>query len=173
MALISRKKAILKALSEYLETEITPANGYINDLTDKAYRGRTQFGNEAVVPFLAVLEAPRPIDPDAAGSARVKRKSKWPILVQGFAADDRRHPADPAYDLAADVERAMAKLIEHDDQGRPKYPQFYGLPPFNVGIEVQETIVRPPQADISDTAFFYLPVIIDVVTDLSDPYIVI
>lgn len=174
MALISRKKAIMRWLADYLAGEVAVANDYLHDLTDgtvkKVYRGRTQFGEEVTPPFLSILEAPRPIDPNTAGVNKVKRQSRWPLLLQGFATDDRLNPTDPAYDFAADVERAMAKLFETDDQGRPKYPDVYHMGEWNVEVIVQEAIVRAPDPDISDTAFFYLPVMLDVVTDLRTPY---
>lgn len=174
MALISRKKAIMRWFANYLAGEVLIANGYLHDLTvgvdKKVYRGRTQFGEEVEPPFLSILESPRPIDPNAGGDNKLKRQSRWPLLLQGFATDDRLNPTDPAYDLAADVERAVAKLMETDNEGRPKYPDFYRMGPWGVEVVMQEAIVRAPDPDISDTAFFYLPVFLDVVTDLRTPY---
>ena len=175
MAIESRKKAIMRWLAEYLSGEVSVANGYLHDLKnedgdDQVFRGRTQFGEEVQPPFLSILEATRPFDPNSGGDSKVKRQSRWPLLLQGFATDDRLNPTDPAYDLAADVERAIAKLMEMDDQGMPRYPDIYHLGPWQLEVSVSEAIVRAPDPDISDTAFFYLPVILDVVTDLRTPY---
>jgi hypothetical protein len=175
LAVESRKKAVMRWLAEYLAGEVTTANGYLHDLTTeddegKVYRGRTTFGEEVEPPFLSILEAPRPLDPNSGGDSKVERRSKWPLLLQGFATDDRLNPTDPAYDLAADVERAMAKLMEKDNEGYPKYPDVYQMGPWKIEVTLQEAIVRAPDPDISDTAFFYLPVFLDVVTDLRKPY---
>ncbi len=170
----SKKKAAMRWLAEYLVGEVTIVNGYLHDLSTedegKVYRGRTQFGEEVAPPFLSILESPRPLDPNSGGETKLTRQSRWPLLIQGFATDNRLNPTDPAYDLAADVERALSKIMETDDQGMPKYPAIYHMGEWNIGIALQEAIVRAPDPDISDTAFFYLPVFLDVVTDMRSPY---
>lgn len=166
----SRKKIIMRRLAEHI-TGVRVADGYLYDLEDKVFRGRTQFGEEVQPPFVSILEAPRPIDPNSGGVSTVNRQSRWMLLVQGFAVDDRVNPTDPAYDLAADVEFRLSRIIAIDDQGMPAFPEEFQLGFKDVTLELQETIVRPPDTDISDTAFFYLPVVVQAVTDLRKPYV--
>lgn len=168
MARESKKKAIMRALATHLE-QISAENGYLNTVSG-VFRGRTQFGDEVAPPFISILEAPRPIDPNGGGSGKVERQSQWTLLVQGFATDDRENPTDPAYDLLADTEACIARLFATDNQGLPAFPEEYNLGGFKIEVRVQEGIVRPPDNDISDTAFFYLPVVLDVVTNLREPY---
>lgn len=168
---ISQKRYILQELTEYLET-ISVANGYIHDLDGKVFRGRMTFGNETKAPFLSLMEAPRQIDPTGnVGQTKSLQNEDWTLLIQGVADNDPKHPLDPAYDLLADVQAAFGKLIATEPStGDPENPELYMLGGLLVDLRFQVPIARPPEKDVSDTAFFYFPFTLRVVTDMRDPY---
>lgn len=180
--MISKKLLTLKRLTRHLEG-INPNNTWTDengvehpfdmDLTAKVYRGRTVFGDEVEPPFIAILEAPRQINPNGGGDSGLKQDENWTLLIQGFAPDDPYHPSDPAYKLLAYVQSRMAMLtMEKQSGGRGGlYPDVYRLGGVTGKITYQIPIVRPGKDDVSDTAYFYMPVSIETVTDLSRPLV--
>lgn len=171
MVKISQKLYILRELTEYLET-ISKATGYLHDLQGQVFRGRMIFGSETETPFLSLMEAPRQIDPNGGGGqTKSVQNETWTILIQGVADNDTNNPLDPAYNLLADVQAAFGKLIAtQPNTGDPVHPELYMLGDLLVDLSFQIPIVRPPEREVSDTAFFYFPFTLRVVTDLADPY---
>lgn len=170
--MISKRVDILKALTAHLEA-VVYREGEVDEttLTGRVFRGRTIFGDDTDNPFLVILEAPRQLASEIGGDDKTKRKDDWRLLIQGFAPDDKINPLDPAYDLLAAVEKRLARLTsQKDNGGGPLYPEEFRLGRRVETILFTNPIVRPPDNDVSDTAYFYLPVTIRVVNDMEAPY---
>lgn len=163
-----KQLAVLKALTTQLQM-VTPGNGYDFDFTDKVFRGRTLFGSETIVPFVSILEDPRPGQADSVGDTQYIRKPTWRLLVQGWAQDDPDNPLDPAYRMKASAEQVLARLVQKDRSGRPVFPDEYLLGKRAISIAIGPGVCRPG-TDVSTVAFFYLPVVIEYGEDLSQPF---
>jgi hypothetical protein len=164
----SKQLAILKALTTQLE-RVTPGNGYDFDFSGKVFRGRLLFGTETAVPFVSILEDPRPGQADSVGDGQYVRKPTWRLLVQGWAQDDDANPLDPAYGMKASAEKVLARLVQKDKSGRPLFPDEYLLGKRVISIDIGPGVCRPG-TDVSSVAFFYLPVVIEYGEDLSQPF---
>lgn len=185
--MISKKLLIMKKLTAHLEG-ITPAWTDIPypvewddsqktpcpyDLSDSVFRGRLDFGDDVKNPFLVVLEAPRQLDPFNGGSGQLNSDEDWTLLIQGFAKDNRRNPSDPAYDLLAWTQMRLARITaERKNGGRGgEYPLEWRLGGLVTGVRYQIPIVRPGKDNVSDTAYFYMPISVGAVTDLTMPFV--
>lgn len=179
--MISKKLAIMKALTEHLQG-ITPAwvdlppemAGEVCpfDLSKSVFRGRLEFGDEVKNPFLALLEAPRQFDPNGAGTERLIQDEDWTILIQGFADDNQKNPLDPAYTLLAWTQMRMARITADKKNGGRGglYPNEWRLGGLIADVRYQIPIVRPGKDTVSDTAYFYMPISVGNVTDLTMPF---
>jgi hypothetical protein len=179
--MISKKLLIMKKITAHLEgivptwTDLPPEMDGVEcpyDLSKSIYRGRVVFGDEVKPPFIAILEAPRQIDPNGGGDSRLLQDEDWTLLIQGFAIDDKKHPTDPAYDLLAWVQMRMSRITaERKSGGRGgQYPQEWRLGGLVAPIRYQIPIVRPGQDDVSGSAYFYMPISVGTVTDLTMPF---
>lgn len=166
----SYRLRVLKALTAQL-LKITPANGYDFDMTGKVHRGRILFGSESLdaVPFLSILEAPKPAFGIAAAEQKVKRSEAWLLFVQGWAQDDKANPTDPAYALMAAVEECLGEVTS-EVNGQAQVPASYLLGGLIGSMTYGPGLCHPPQADLSSKAFFYLPVEVGLVYDVRKPY---
>ena len=171
------------AITACLE-EITPANGYQRDLgefvhTDGAtmkrvYRGRAFFGDSDPLPMLALLERPDPADPlaDPPFPAR-KQTYDWNLILQGFVADDKLNPTDPADVLLSDVKRRLAvERDRRDPQG--KIPDPFGLGGRREHNRVEQLsfgagVVRPAD-EVSTRAYFWLGLTLRIIEDPLFPF---
>lgn len=180
--MISKKLQIMKSLTEQLEginpdwTDLPPAmTGQVcpYDLRGKVFRGRVEFGDEVRNPFIAILEAPRQLDPLAAGAGQLIDDENWTLLIQGFAEEDRKNPSDPAYQFLAWVQMRLARITsEKKNGGRGgEYPLEWRLGGLVANIAYQIPIVRPGKDNVSDTAYFYMPISVGTVTDLTMPFV--
>ena len=160
---------VLKAMTDALK-EITPANGYENDLSEAVFRGRDTFGDSDPLPMVSILENPRATDPsqlaDGTGSS-----TQWELLIQGFVKDDFQNPTDPAYWLEAEIRKRLAaeKALARDFDG----PGIFGLgqsAPCVTGIEIGNPVCRPADQETSDVAFCWLAVTLTLVEDLEKPF---
>lgn len=168
---------ILKTLTTLLEganpTNEDPGTGepYALDMRDKVFRGRTEFGQDVILPAFSILESPVPVESLHAGEGGVKKKENWRLLLQGFGTDDKLNPTDPAYMLKAVAEQRLARIIAEKEQGLgPLFPDDYLLGNLITGLKIPQGVVRPPEKQISATAFFYIPLIIEMTTDTRNPY---
>lgn len=168
----SKDLIILQVLTSHL-AGITPTNGYDFDLTGVVFRGRTRFGDHDPLPALSILEAPRTEDPlEYAGDLEQIRIEKWSILIQGWVADDKTNPTDPAYELKANVEDRLNRLTSVVARtGNPTYPSEYLLGRRVRNLQFGPGIVSPPRDGISNKAFFYLPVTINRVYDPANVFV--
>ena len=150
---------VLKAITAALE-QITPANGYTNDMTGKVFRGRTMFGGADPVPLISVLEAP--LQPESYEAPQDDKDvyGEMQLLVQGFVKDDPENPTDPAHVLLYEVKHALAKTKVRGDV-------------LGLGSKVDKLLIgggvcRPADGQISDKTYFWLPVSVELVEDLSE-----
>lgn len=155
---------VLKALTASLEG-ITVANGFQHNLTNAVFRGRMILTQDDPLPCLTVFEpptAPDEVDPPEDTSAR---HNKHPLIVQGFAKDDRTHPTDPAYRLLADVQKRLSQERQRDSGY-----DILGLGPRLMGLHIGQGVVRSPDTVVSGDCFFWLPITLEYVEDLQNPF---
>lgn len=157
---------VLKALTRLIEG-VTYGNNYAYDLRGRVFRGRTAFGTDSKPPFVSLLEAPQTEDRTLATAAELGRKAQipWTILVQGFAAQDPENPSDPAYYLMAAVAHRLTRTVAQDKQGRPLDDENYLLGRRINGLEIRQGLVSGPRGGVSDHAFFYLPIVLNMTHD--------
>lgn len=167
---MSKRLEILIALTEHLKG-ISTANGYSVDVGDNVYRGRERFGAQhgKDLPFLSILEPKTPDYGVPANEEQTIRNDDWLLLVQGFCKDDPRNPTDPAYILAAAVEKRLGMIVAKGEKGDPLYPGVYHLGGKVAKLTIASPVVRPPEDALSDTAFFFLPIRIGMKVDLREP----
>lgn len=159
---------ILKRLTKHL-AGMTVDGGYGYDMTGKVYRGRTTFGAETTLPAIAILEAPEPAVGNPAGDANLVRNTPWQLIVQGFVPDDKDNPTDPAHMLKAYVTRRLAEIVATGGNGRPVNPDIYRLGGLISDLVIGNGVVRPPTKDVSDKAFFVLPVSVSYASRARSP----
>lgn len=171
----SKRLATLKALTAHLESEVTVANGYLHDLTGAVFRGRIVFDDDDPLPCVSILDNPNPDRaPSRAGSNDGEAgdtRSRWTLLVQGWAQDDKRNPTDPAELLMADVKKALAKLDHLPNPMSGEQPHAnYLLGGLIAGLEMESGVVRPPDYTNSAKAYFWMPVVLKFVENVRDPF---
>jgi hypothetical protein len=163
MQIPTRLRALI-ALTELLQA-ITVADGYQHDLATSVFRGRVLFGSDDPLPMLAIVE--RPVE-DLGGvesprGSQVQR-TLWDLLVQGFVRDDKANPSDPAHYLLADVKKRLA--IERSER---RQPNLLGMEGRVADMQIGAGVVRPPD-DTSTMTMFWLPLTLELVEDLSNPF---
>lgn len=177
---------LMYAISDAL-AEITPANGYVSDLSPydpgdgsplgRVFRGRAWFGDSDPLPMVSILEGSTPADPVEDEPYETQSgEYELTLIVQGFVNDDPVHPTDPAYVLMADVRRRLA--LERKRR-LPSTSGRNGIDPFGlwtttvksriVDIRVGPGVVRPAD-DLSAKAYFWLSLKIRMVDHADAPY---
>ena len=167
---------IMKALTDVLE-EITPANGYQYDLSDRrapgkqndlmsraVFRGVGVTGVDYPLPMLTILEVPVPDDPSASQYDNPVQEADWRLLVQGFVEDDPSNPTDPAHRLMADVKKRLG--IE---KKKNRDFDLLGMGDSVTNLTMGQGVVRPPD-ELSAKAYFWLDLRLKVVEDTENPY---
>lgn len=171
---------IMFRLVDLLKT-ITPANGYVNDLSDIAgppakariYRGRAVFGEDDPSPMISIIEPPVPHDQLDGADDSPYSAGEWPMILQGWTKDDFIHPTDPGAILLADVRKCLTIHRRNNKYTLfglgSRSPDVQGtgnsVDKLNIGIGV----VRPPD-QISATAYFWLIIRITIAENLEKPY---
>lgn len=155
---------VLKALSAALE-EVTPANDYLHDLTASVFRGRLLFTSHDPVPMVTITEPPQMPEQMESPDGATESSTKFPLLLQGFVDDDRENPTDPAYRLLADVQKRLA-LARSQGDGY----DILGLGERVMALHIGKGIVRPPDEVVSKTAYFWLPVTLEIAEDYANPF---
>lgn len=172
------KLQIAKAVTSGFKT-ITPANGYVSDLSDydpgdgqateRVYRGRAFFGDGDPVPMLSLLEAG--FDDEMVNEPADEVPTSeywWPLIVQGWVKDSPGHHTDPAYVLLADVRKYLAAQLRR--KGSDGWKSFFGLPSDLVtGLRFGGGRVRPA-SESSAYAGFHLIVELKIVDKADKPY---
>ena len=156
---------VLMALTDAIE-EITVAGGYQHDLTDNVFRGRISFSSEeGDLPMVSINE--KPVFPEQLETpeGHSAAKTTLDLLIQGFADDDRENPTDPAYRLLADVQKRLAQEKLRDDGY-----DILGFGERITAIGIGQGVVRPPDAVVSDTAYFWLPLTLTFAENLNEPF---
>lgn len=171
----SKRLTTLKRLCDYLQREVRKANGYKNDLKGRVFRGRMFYSNNDTPPLVSIMEN---LDPDrfprlAGGDYELPTtKEGWVLLVQGWCEDDKENPTDPAYELMADVRKALAKIVKRGhptDAAQIPNPDLM-LGGLIAGMTMEPGIARPPIEQVSAKAFFWMRVTLQFVEDPNDPY---
>jgi len=92
--------------------------------------------------------------------------------VQGWSEDTKENPTDPAYELMADVRKALAKIVKRGhptDAAQIPNPDLM-LGGLITGMTMEPGIARPPIEQVSAKAFFWMRVKLQFVEDPNDPY---
>lgn len=166
---------VLQALTAQMKT-VTPANGYLANLADytdeanrpaaRVFRGRSMYGESDLLPFVSILEDPRPVENMHATGNRTQQVGEWKLLIQGFAKEDPVNPLDPAYFLMADIIKAViaAKAQRHDILG------LGSTMPCVTDLKITQATARPADGEVSDVAFCFVAVTLTLVEDLETPF---
>jgi hypothetical protein len=166
-----KRLAVIIALQKLLE-QISTADGDAHTMVGRVHRNRILFGQDVTgnPPALSILEAPKPGDALFGGEQQDHRSDGWTLLVQGIVEDTKRDDdADNAYFLCQDVERRLARISAvKGGSGSPKYPDAYLLGGMISAVEIAPPVVRPPEAGVSDNAFFYLPIKLTVSVEIGE-----
>jgi len=164
----SKRLLILKALTRHLEG-IDGIDPYAHNLTDRVFRGRTVIGADFPVPMLSILEGKATDYGVFADLNQTVRKDSWLLLLQGYVQDDPVNPTDPAYTLLNDVELRLSDIVSLNERGLPKFPGVHLLGGLITSLTVAAPVVRPPEDGLSAKAFFYLPLLVGMASDISKP----
>lgn len=164
----SKRLAILHAITNHLEG-IDGIDPYEFSLKGKVFRGRSTFGQTDPIPLVSILEGKAADYGQFADERNVVRHDSWLLMLQGWVTDDILNPTDPAYRLLADVELRLSDIIATNEHGRPKFPGIFMLGGLISSLTVAQPVVRPPEDGLSTKAFFYLPVLVGLKSDLSKP----
>lgn len=121
---------------------------------------------------ISILEAPRPVVGTPAGIEGLLRNEAWTHLIQGWPVDDKTNPSDPAYLLKALVEMRLSEIVEEPDgTGIMRDDDLYRLGGEIGSLIIGQGVVRPAgETAESRLAMFYLPVIVEIATDASNPF---
>jgi hypothetical protein len=167
---------VLKKLTAHLEG-VNPDNGdYTFDLRGKVVRGLSVLPVDEIENKLSILEFPRQELYSPVGAHGVARQDSWTLMLQGWPTNDPEQPSDPAYVMKAEVEHRLARLIAEKSQGRgPLYPDEYMLGKHEGEYEISALtiapgVVRPPEDAASRLAMFYLPLVVGIKVDVSNPF---
>ena len=174
---------ILKMLTEHLEG-INPGNDnpatnapFTFDLQGKIVRGLAVLPVDEAEDKLSILEFPRQEFYVSADDEKLQRQEQWQLMVQGWPKNDPENPGDPAYAMKAEVEVRLSMIAAQKPNGRgPVYPNLYMLPdPLSgekqiMSLTIAPGVVRPPEDAASRLAMFYIPLIIGLRVDLTNPY---
>lgn len=168
---IPKRLRIMIALQKHLE-QIAVADGYNYDLADKVFRNRILLGDDVrnLGTAVSVVEAPRPDIALYAAENNAWSRSHITLLIQGVVKDDKTvNTEDDAHYLENDVERSLLRIIEvNPSTGKGKYPGEYLLGGIIAGAEIAPPVVRPPEATVSSSAFFYLAVRLEVAGKIGE-----
>lgn len=178
----SKRLRTLKLLCKWLEQEISVANGYKFNLAGRVFRGRAYFSDADPETTVGVVENLQPDRaPARAGNndqhGAAKTSEQWVLLFNGQTKEDPRAPSDNAYELMADVKKALAKLVRDEtndlaltiDMGAGDTPKAYYLGALINGLECEPGTVRPPEQP-TEKAFFWMRVILKFTERVNDPY---
>lgn len=168
---ISRRYAIIKALADHLKT-VAPVTGYTFDLSNAVFIGRRAFGDTDPLPAVTLLEIPDVEIPGNRPESGGVQTNDWEFFVQGFIrASDPTNPTLDAYNLMADVTKALSDVLNPQNDPRhgstPKAIYLVGgkVTRFDIGgFHVRQNEEMPSMSN------FYLRIRTQVVERLVNPY---
>lgn len=165
-----KRLAALLAMQALL-ARIAIADGGAFDMSGKVFINRILIGADinANPPAIAIVEAPRPDFAHFAGENNIMRSDAWTLLIQGIVADDRTAATnnDPYY-LCQDVENMLLRISATKGSGSPTWPSDYLLGGMITSIEIAPPVIRPPEAQVSSSAFFYLPIRVGIAVKIGE-----
>lgn len=135
------------------------------DLSGRVFRGRARYGADDPLPMLSILEVPIPLDQIAPPPDSSYSNGTWELLIQGFVADDKEVPTDPAHVLMAAVKKRLAE----EKRKNADFNLFDMGPRHVTDMRIGAGVVRPPD-EVSEKAYFWLNLALDVVENLNDPF---
>jgi hypothetical protein len=137
----------------------------------KVWIGKSVITAKDTTNTLSILEAPRPVVGQPASEGGVKRLEPWTLLVQGWPLDDVEEPSGPAYWMKAAVEQHLSLIVAELPDGRERTDPLYKLGGDIGSLTIGQGVVRPPSEEAaSRLAMFYLPLIVEITTDVRNPY---
>lgn len=148
--------------------EITIASGYQHDMAERVFRGRGVFGDETPIPAISILQVPIPLDQMPSPEDASESTGGWELMIQGFVADDKANPTDPAEVLMADAKKRLALEKKKTNWDKPE-EGILGLGRFISTLHIGTGVVRPPD-DLSAKAYFWLTITLTIAEDLAEPY---
>lgn len=157
---------VLKNLTSVIERVGTMSDD-INDLTGAVFRGREYFGDNEPLPMVSLLEPPLAIDRHPSSQSNPDAFGDWDILVQGWVKDEKLNPCDPAYQLSAEVIRAI--MLEKLKSRGPGPRNLLGEGNAIDDISIGSPVVRPPD-QTSIRACFYLIITLHIAESLDTPF---
>jgi hypothetical protein len=168
---------VLQALTEQLETiqrTADPDNGIPGyDLSGNVFRGRSAFGKNDPSTMLSILEDPKQLMEDEATPQQSDAaRTNYDLILQGFIPDDKANPTDPAHYLRDDV-KAKLYAIKDAGSGFGKHNTILGFGPQKpcvAEMHIGSGVVRPPDHEVSDKAWFFLPVRLCLVEDGANAF---
>lgn len=178
MALIPTPLLILQRLQAHMQTmapgqvEYSDRDGAVYDLSESVYLNRVLFGAETLVPYLSVIPAPKQEPYDAADLERLTGRSDWLLLLQGYERNNGDE-VEAAYYLQAAAQAHLSRIVEQRKSGNgPTYPgeHLLGLPGVVTALDIGQGIVRPPDGQQVSRTFFYIPLVVSYVVDMTMPY---
>lgn len=137
----------------------------------KCWLGKSVITAKDAGDTLSILEAPRPIVGQGVGEQSLKRNEQWTLLVQGWPVDNADEPSAPAYWMKAAVEQQLSLVMAELPNGRQRDDYLYRLGGDISSLTIGQGVVRPPSEEAaSRLAMFYLPLILEITTDVRNPY---
>lgn len=160
-----------KALTNLLRDQLTVANGSAVEVAGNVFRGRLRTGNREPLPMIGVLQAPEVDDETTSAGSGTDRVKDVLYLIQGWCeGEDLDNPTDSAHVLLAETKRVLGMIVDEDSAHyllRSAHPDGE---PLIARLSVSVGLVRPPEQAISDVSYFWLPVRIGFVEDITAPY---
>ena len=155
----------LTAITDALKTIAPRAGVHAFDMTQAVFRGRLRYGSNDPETMISIIEDERPRDSVEAPTGGTVAANGWRLLVQGFVADDSANPTDNAYILAAEARRVLVGL----QQNRNNLLGLGSKNPCVTDLMIGDPIVRPAD-EMSDKAYFWIPLTLKLVEDLKNPF---
>ena len=173
LIVMQRLTTLLEGLTTYTYKDaVGTSHTATYALAGRVYRGRKTVSETDARASMSILEAPRPVDGDGVGADGQVRRFDWRLNIQGWPVEDRNHPSDPAYIMAAAVEQRLQRISAvKEASGDPLSGQAGLYPEYHLSglidkITVFDSLVLPATEGLSKVAFFYIPVTVSIIRDL-------
>lgn len=155
--------SVLEAIQDRLES-ITKGDEYHFTLKDRVFVGRPVFDENDPIPMISILEVPLPPEQRMVPKGSNLVSGKWELFIQGWVKEEDRNSkflTKQAYCLKQDVQRALLRERKNFDRVGVADPLF-GCREIQ-DFHLDRGVVRPDE-ERSTTAFFWMPLTIDLAT---------